>query len=65
MYFMQWDDRYVVGSYRHEPVIVDPELIDDSRIAPADLDFDESVFVFRGGMRQARFGSRRSAQGQR
>ena len=45
MYFMQWDDRYVVGSYRHEPVIVDPEQIDDSRVAPADLDFDEDVFV--------------------
>ena len=44
MYFMQWDDRYVVGSYRHEPVIVDPEQIDDSRVAPADLDFDEDVF---------------------
>ncbi|HRA48506.1 MAG TPA: FAD-dependent oxidoreductase, partial [Thermomicrobiales bacterium] len=45
MYFMQWDDRYVVGSYRHEPVIVDPEAIDDSRPAPADLDWDESVFT--------------------
>ena len=45
MYFMQWDDRYVVGSYRHEPVIVDPEQIDDTRIAPADLDFDEDVFA--------------------
>ena len=44
MYFLQWDERYVVGSYRHAPVIVDPEEIDDSRPAPADLDWDESVF---------------------
>ena len=51
MYFMQWDDRYVVGSYRHEPVIVDPEQIDDSRVAPADLDFDEAVFA--SGWREA------------
>ncbi len=45
MYFLQWDDRYVVGSYRHEPVIVDPEQIDDTRPAPADLEWDESVFT--------------------
>ena len=45
MYFLQWDDRYVVGSYRHEPVIVDPEQIDDSRVAPADLEFDDAVFA--------------------
>ena len=51
MYFMQWDDRYVVGSYRHEPVIVDPEQIDDTRIAPADLDFDEDVFSPAGRRR--------------
>ena len=45
MYFLQWDERYVVGSYRHEPVIVDPEEIDDRRAAPADLDWDEAVFA--------------------
>jgi glycine cleavage system aminomethyltransferase T/glycine/D-amino acid oxidase-like deaminating enzyme len=51
MYLMQWDDRYVVGSYRHDPVIVDPEEIDDARIAPADLDFDEAVM--ESGWREA------------
>jgi glycine cleavage system aminomethyltransferase T/glycine/D-amino acid oxidase-like deaminating enzyme len=51
MYLMQWDDRYVVGSYRHDPVIVDPEEIDDARIAPADLPFDEAVM--ESGWREA------------
>jgi glycine cleavage system aminomethyltransferase T len=45
MYLQQVDDRFNVGSYRHEPVIVDPELIDDTREAPADLDWDESVMA--------------------
>jgi glycine cleavage system aminomethyltransferase T/glycine/D-amino acid oxidase-like deaminating enzyme len=45
MYFMQWDDRYVVGSYRHEPVIIDPERIDDTRPGTAEIDFDDAVFA--------------------
>ena len=44
MYLAQWDDRYVVGSYRHEPLIVDARDIDDSKVAPADLPFDDGVF---------------------
>jgi len=46
MYFWQEGERYGIGSYRHEPVIVDPEQIDDSRPAPADLDFDPAVMAF-------------------
>jgi glycine cleavage system aminomethyltransferase T/glycine/D-amino acid oxidase-like deaminating enzyme len=45
MYFMQWDERYVVGSYRHEPVIIDPERIDDARPGTAEIDFDDAVFA--------------------
>jgi glycine cleavage system aminomethyltransferase T/glycine/D-amino acid oxidase-like deaminating enzyme len=45
MYFMQWDERYVVGSYRHEPVIIDPEQIDDTRPGTAEIDFDDEVFA--------------------
>jgi len=44
MYLAQWDDRYVVGSYRHEPLIVDAHDIDDAKAAPADLPFDDHIF---------------------
>ncbi len=40
MYFWQEGERYGYGSYRHEPVIVDPEAIRDDVPAPADLPFD-------------------------
>ena len=44
MYLAQWDERYVVGSYRHEPLTVDARDIDDSKAAPADLPFDDQIF---------------------
>ena len=40
MYLWQDEERYGIGSYRHEPVIVDPELIRNDTPAPADLPFD-------------------------
>ena len=46
MYLWQEGERYGVGSYRHAPVIVDPEEIDDTRPAPADLDFDPTLMAF-------------------
>jgi glycine cleavage system aminomethyltransferase T len=40
MYLWQDEERYGIGSYRHEPVIVDPEQIRNDTPAPADLPFD-------------------------
>ena len=40
MYLWQEGERYGIGSYRHEPRIVDPEQIRDDVPAPADLPFE-------------------------
>jgi glycine cleavage system aminomethyltransferase T/glycine/D-amino acid oxidase-like deaminating enzyme len=45
MYLWQDGERMGVGSYRHEPVIVDASEICNDAPAPADLPFDESVFA--------------------
>jgi glycine cleavage system aminomethyltransferase T/glycine/D-amino acid oxidase-like deaminating enzyme len=47
MYFRQQGDCYGIGSYRHEPMLVDPEEIlgyDQAKVAPAILDFTPQHF---------------------
>lgn len=51
MYLWQEGERYGVGTYRHEPVIIDPEALRDDVPAPADLPFDEALMA--PGQREA------------
>jgi glycine cleavage system aminomethyltransferase T/glycine/D-amino acid oxidase-like deaminating enzyme len=52
MYLWQDGERYGVGSYRHEPVIVDADRIRNNVPAPAELPFDESPLA--PGLEEAR-----------
>ncbi len=48
LYFRQRDDRYGIGSYQHEPVLVDPDAIahhDDAGDMPASRPFDRATFL--------------------
>jgi glycine cleavage system aminomethyltransferase T/glycine/D-amino acid oxidase-like deaminating enzyme len=45
MYLWQDGERMGVGSYRHEPVIVDAAEIRNEAPSPADLPFDEATFA--------------------
>jgi glycine cleavage system aminomethyltransferase T len=49
MYLWQEGERYGIGNYRHEPLIVDPEEIRDQ--PKAELPFDEEMMAF--GRREA------------
>jgi glycine cleavage system aminomethyltransferase T len=51
MYLWQEGERVGYGSYRHEPQIVDPELIRDDSPAAAELPFD--VELMKTGRREA------------
>jgi len=51
MYFWQEGECYGYGSYRHEPLIVDPEAIRDDVPAPADLPYDPDLM--EAGRREA------------
>lgn len=49
MYLRQREDHYVIGSYRHEPMLVEPEEIldwDDSPVMPSMMEWDEKIFRF-------------------
>lgn len=52
MYLWQDGDRYGIGSYRHDPVIVDADQIRNDVAAPAELPFDESPIA--PGIEEAR-----------
>ncbi len=45
MYLVEDDGKYVVGNYRHAPMLVDPEQIDDSTPAPADVPWREELMA--------------------
>ena len=45
MYLVEDDGKYVVGNYRHEPMLVEPEAIDDSTPAPADVPWREELMA--------------------
>jgi glycine cleavage system aminomethyltransferase T len=48
MYFRQRRDHYAVGSYQHEPVLVEPDEIATHEAAadmPANRDFDHAMFA--------------------
>ena len=45
MYLVEDDGKYVVGNYRHAPLLVDPEQIDDSTPAPADIAWREELMA--------------------
>ncbi|MBM3935212.1 MAG: FAD-dependent oxidoreductase [SAR202 cluster bacterium] len=47
MYFRQEFDSYLVGAYRHEPMLVEPEDIlewKDSKVMPSVMDWAPSIF---------------------
>ena len=49
MYLRQREDHYVIGSYRHEPMLVEPEAIlgwDKAPVMPSIMEWDEDVFRF-------------------
>lgn len=52
MYLWQDGERYGIGSYRHEPVIVDADQIRNDVAAPAELPFDASPIA--PGLEEAR-----------
>ena len=48
MYFRQQADRYGIGSYKHEPLLVSPEDLpgpDEARLSPSIMDFTPEHFA--------------------
>lgn len=48
MYFRQQADRYGIGSYRHEPLLVSPDDLlspDEARLSPSIMDFTPEHFA--------------------
>ena len=49
MYLRQREDHYVIGSYRHEPLIVEAEDIldwDEAPVMPSMMEWEDDVFQF-------------------
>ena len=49
MYLRQRKDHYVLGSYRHEPLLVEPEVIpdwDEAPVMPSMMEWEDDVFRY-------------------